>query len=113
MVRKFCVTDRSSCPEAFCKKGVLRNFAKFTGKHPCQSLFLIKLQAGGLQFIKKDSGTGVFSVNFVKFLRTPFLQNTPERVLLDYQKDPEERERWFRIIPRNNLLDTATTAVCE
>ena len=27
------------------KKGVLINFAKFTGKHLCQSLFLIKLQA--------------------------------------------------------------------
>ena len=36
---------RSSRPEVFCKKGVLRNFAKFTGKHLCQSLFLIKLQA--------------------------------------------------------------------
>ena len=22
-------------PEVFCKKGVLRNFAKFTGKHMC------------------------------------------------------------------------------
>ena len=47
--------DIRSCqkqpPEVFCKKGVLRNFAKFTGKHLCQSLFLIKLQAGG---------TGVF-----------------------------------------------------
>ena len=28
--------DRSSNPEVFCKKGVLRNFAKFTGKHLCQ-----------------------------------------------------------------------------
>ena len=27
--------DRSSGPEVFCKKGVLRNFAKFTGKHLC------------------------------------------------------------------------------
>ena len=25
------------------KKGVLKNFAKFTGKHLCQGLFLIKL----------------------------------------------------------------------
>ena len=25
--------------EVFCKKGVLSNFAKFTGKHLCQSLF--------------------------------------------------------------------------
>ena len=30
---------RSGRPEVFCKKGVLRNFAKFTGKQPCQSLF--------------------------------------------------------------------------
>ena len=30
---------RSSRPEMFCKKGVLRNFAKFTGKHLCHSLF--------------------------------------------------------------------------
>ena len=28
----------------FCKKGVLRNFAKFTGKHLCQSLFFNKEQ---------------------------------------------------------------------
>ena len=27
----------------FCKKGILRNFAKFTGKHLCQSLFFNKV----------------------------------------------------------------------
>ena len=26
-------------PEVFCKKDGLRNFAEFTGKHMCQSLF--------------------------------------------------------------------------
>ena len=31
--------DRSSRPEVFCKKCVLRNFAKFAEKHLCQSLF--------------------------------------------------------------------------
>ena len=36
-------------PEAFCRKGVLRNFTKFTEKRLCQSLFLIKLQVSGLQ----------------------------------------------------------------
>ena len=30
---------RISPPDVFCKKVVLRNFAKFTGKHLCQSLF--------------------------------------------------------------------------
>ena len=34
---------RSSHPEVFCKEDVLRNFAKFTGKHPCQSLFFNKV----------------------------------------------------------------------
>ena len=38
------VKYRSSRPEMFCKKGVLKNFAIFTGKHLCWSLFLIKLQ---------------------------------------------------------------------
>ena len=32
-------TDRSSCPEVFCKNGVLKYFAKFLEKHLCQSLF--------------------------------------------------------------------------
>ena len=31
-------TNRSSRPEMFCKNSVPRNFAKFTGKHLCQSL---------------------------------------------------------------------------
>ena len=29
---------RGSRPEVFCKKRVLKNFAKLTGKHPCESL---------------------------------------------------------------------------
>ena len=39
---------RSSRPEVFCKKGVPRNFAKFRGKHLCQSLFFNKV-AGVLE----------------------------------------------------------------
>ena len=38
-------------PEMFCKKGVLRNFAKYTGKHLCQSLFFDKVV--GLQSTSK------------------------------------------------------------
>ena len=37
-------TNIFSCrPEAFCKKGVLRNFTKFTGKELCQSLYFKKV----------------------------------------------------------------------
>ena len=37
------VTGRSSSPEVFSTKGALRNFAKFTEKHLCQSLLFIKV----------------------------------------------------------------------
>ena len=57
---------RSSRAEVFCKKGVLRNFAKFTGKHLCQILKAATL-------LKKRPWHMCFSVNFVTFLRTPFL----------------------------------------
>ena len=54
------LTDRSSRPEVFCKKAVLKNFAMFTGKRLCWSLFLM-LQAFGLAtLLKRDSNTGVF-----------------------------------------------------
>ena len=33
---------RSSRPEVLCKKGVVRNSAKFTGKDLCQSLYFNK-----------------------------------------------------------------------
>ena len=36
---KYRETTRSSRPKVFCKKRVLRNFVKFTGKHLCQRLF--------------------------------------------------------------------------
>ena len=46
------MTYRSSRPEVFCKKGILKIFAKFTGKHLRHRCF---------------------PVNFAKFLRTHFL----------------------------------------
>ena len=65
------------------RKGVLRNFAKFTGKHLCQSLFFNKVAGLRPEFLlKKRFWHRCFPVNFAKFLRTPFLQNTSERLLL-------------------------------
>ena len=61
-------TVRSSHRGCSVRKGVLRNFAKFTGKHLCQSLFLIKMQDWDLQlYLKRDSGLGVFLWNFRHF----------------------------------------------
>ena len=63
--------ERSSCPEVFCKKGVLRNFAKFTGKHQCQSLFLNKV--AGRNFIKKETLAQVFTCEFFEIFKNAFL----------------------------------------
>ena len=51
-------------PEVFCKIGVLKNFAKFTGKHPCQSFFFNKVAGGACNFIKKETLAQVFSCEF-------------------------------------------------
>ena len=63
----------SSHPKVFCKKDVLRNSAKFTEKHLCQSLFFNKV--AGLRpptLLKKRLQHRCFPVNFVNFLRKPF-----------------------------------------
>ena len=75
---------RSSHQRCFVRKGVLRNFAKFTGKHLCQSLFFNKV--AGLRpatLLKKRLWHRCFPMNFAKFLRTSFLQNTSGRLLLN------------------------------
>ena len=51
-------------PEVFCKKRFLRNFAKFTGKHLCQSLFFNKVAGAASNFIKKETLARVFSCKF-------------------------------------------------
>ena len=65
---------RSSRQEVFCKKSVLRNFEKFTGKYLCQSLLFNKV--AGLRLatlLKRRLWHRRFPLNFAKFLRTPFL----------------------------------------
>ena len=68
------------------KKGVLKNFKKFTGKHLCQRLFFNKV-AGfrPATLLKKRLWHRYFPVNFSKSLKTPFLQNSSERLLLKGQ----------------------------
>ena len=64
----FQPTFRSNCLQVFCKKDVLRNFTKFTGKHLCQRWHRC------------------FPVNFVKFLRTPFLTEHLRWLFLNLEK---------------------------
>ena len=54
----FC---RSSHQKHSMKKGDLKNIIKFTGKHPCQSIFFDKVaDLGPGTLLKRDSGTDIF-----------------------------------------------------
>ena len=78
------MTSRSSHQRRPLRKVVLRNFAKFTRKDLCQGLSFNKVT--GLRpatLLKKKLWRRCFLVNFAKFLRTPFLQNTSGRLLLE------------------------------
>ena len=66
---------RSSRPEGFCKKGVLRSFAKFVGKHLRKSLFFNKvagLRTQTCNFIKKETLAQVFSCAFCEISKNTF-----------------------------------------
>ena len=60
------VRVRSSRQEVFCKKGILWNFAKFTGLHLCYSLFF-----------KKESLAQMFSCEFCEISKKSFSYRTP------------------------------------
>ena len=64
---------RSSHLMCSLREGVLRNFAKFTGKHLCQSL-----QAEACNFIKKETLAQVFSFEFCEFSKNTFFTITSE-----------------------------------
>ena len=57
--------------QIFFKIGVLRNFAKFTGKHLFQSIFFNKVADPRSELRQR-----CFPVNFAKFLRTLFFYRT-------------------------------------
>ena len=67
----------------FFKIGVLKNFANFTGKHLCWSLFLINLQAfRSATLLKKDFNTSVILWNLQNISELFFSQNTFIQCLL-------------------------------
>ena len=71
----FCMIIRHrSSLQVFRKKGVLKDLAKFTGKHLYQILSFNKVAGLSLQlYLKNRLWHWCFPVNFAKSLRTPFL----------------------------------------
>ena len=102
---------RSSRPEVFCKKCVLRNFAKFTGRQLCHSLFLNKVaglrqQELSIAKLKRLKGLILFRGSevvvqrcSVKKLFLEIAQNSQEntfaRVFLS------KKRLWYKCFPVN------------
>ena len=74
------VTVRSSHPEVFLWKGVLKICRKFTGEQPCRSAISITLQSN---FIEIALRHGCSPVNLLHIFRTPFPRNTSGWLLLN------------------------------
>ena len=76
-LRKQLTAFKNSHPEVFCKKGVLRNFTKFTGKHLCQNLFFNKVAwLSPATSFKKRLWHRCFPVEFCEISKNIFLHRT-------------------------------------
>ena len=71
---------RSSHPEVFPGKVVLKIYSKFTGEYPCRSAISIKLLRNFIEIALQHGGS---PVNLLHIFRTPFLKNTSGWLLLD------------------------------
>ena len=72
---------KSSRPDVFLGKGVLKICSKLTGEHSCRSVISIKLQSNfygevALQLYWNHTSAWVFSCQFAAYFQTTFLQRT-------------------------------------
>ena len=73
------VNNKSTPPEVFLGKDVLKICSKFTGIHPCRSAISIKLQSNFIEIVLRH---GCSLVNIQHIFRTPFLKDASGGVLL-------------------------------
>ena len=70
---------RSSHPEMFLRKGVLKIRSKFTGEHTCRSVISIKLLCAFIEIALRHRCS---PVNLLHIFRTPFPRKTSGWLLL-------------------------------
>ena len=105
---KIQMTTRSNHQRCSARKGVLRNFSKFIGKHLRQVLFYNKV--AGLEpatLLKMRLWRRCFPINFAKFLRTTFHRTplndcystaeNPSKVLNGQQQHKGVTFHWSRV----------------
>ena len=90
---------RSSPPEVFLGKGILKICSKFTTEHPCRSAILTKLES---IFIEIAQGQGCSPVNLLHIFRTPVPKKTSGGLHLEFQKRKEEGKKLSKA--KNSLI---------
>ena len=93
----------------FIRKGVHRNFGKFTGKHLCQSLFFIKVSCSpeACNFIKKETLVLVFSCEFCENCKNTFFTEHLWATASEFYKNAGHgtaKQKW----KRNNKATVST-----
>ena len=104
---------RSSRSQMFFRIGVLKNFAIFTGKHLCRSLFLIKLQCWRPATLLKRDSTQVFSCEYCKIFKNTFFYRTPlvATFFLSYCFSCTPAIIWFDFFWKKYYLDLFTDVI--
>ena len=83
--------------EVFCEKFVLKNFANFTGKQLCWSLFLIKLHAWRpAALLKRDSKTDVFLWNLQNFQEHWFWRTSATTASISNNESCSKLQRYLQ-----------------
>ena len=95
MVCQKCVIARSSRPKVFCKKSVLRNFTKFTGKHLCQILIFNKVAGLRHNFIIKETLAQMFSCEYCEISQNTCYYRTLLQDCLTLKKKTTKRNIFF------------------
>ena len=106
-----CALLRSSHWRCSVRKGVLRNFAKFTGKHLCQSLFLNKVAGSGCSFIKKETLSHMFSCEFCEISLNTFFTEHIRTAASDCPQKTTFHFFWVFLTPMHRFYQWETIFV--
>ena len=82
-------TTRSSSPEIFLRKCVLKMRSKSTGEHPCRSVVSIKLLCNIIEITFQH---GCSTVKLLQIFKTPIPKNTSGGLLLHSCRIPRKIE---------------------
>ena len=80
-MKRQLITFRSSHPEVFYEKGVLKICSKITGERPSRSVISIKLLCNLIEITLRH---GCSPVDLLYIFRTPFPRNTSRWLLLNF-----------------------------